>query len=307
VFALLLFSCEKGIIEDSVPINVFGIEFKNGILQFVSIESYTAIVESQSNDYKSDFIGFLDGTGQYVSLRKANPMGGNTSAGRALSSQEQEIIETNEFLSSILNKDGLIIIGTYAFKVNLSTEKVYAMEAGLETEIDDLKAENVKNSNIMVFSTGDDVLDLLAEGSRGTANGRGHLFCRENGATGNEDKGYDTSPHSGDFRQDNKVVYQKAGVYFSLQAKTKVQFRGWTGIWGGGGLISDQRIEYYVKFKPRCRDVVEHFGTRHDDGPSDEFNYRPYESIRGLHRYRYEAIFFGADFWSRRYVIADGY
>lgn len=119
---------------------------------------------------------------------------------------------------------------------------------------------------MMIFSTDDDVLDLLENGSQGTSGGRVQLFCGESGAKADKKDDYDVSPFDPNYRQDNKIVYQKAGVYFSLQAKTKVQYKGWTGIWGDGGPIYDQQITYYLKYEPKCKGITERYGTITDDG-----------------------------------------
>jgi len=216
-------------------------------------------------------------------------------------------MESNEFLSSILNEDGIEIIGDHYYKVNLGSERVFVLSDDFANEIEDLKKEKTTNENLLVFSTNDDVLYLIDEGSKGTLNGRTELFCRKSGAGEDKDNSFVVEPVYGDYRQDNKVVYQKAGIYFSLQAKTKMQYKSLTGLWVDAGVTNNQVLNYYVKFEPKCRSISEHSGTRSDDGPSNAFNYRPYESARGLHKYRYEADFSGQGFWSRKYRIFDGF
>lgn len=264
-------------------------------------------METGSDVSKTQLVNFLDKKADYISLRKAYFGLKRPANGRALSAQETEVIESNEFLSSLLNEDGLIEIGDHYFKVNLSSERVYVLSNQFESEIADLKEENTDNKNILVFSTNDDVLYLIDEGSKGTINGRSQLFCRESNANGDKDDefSYDLGD---DLRQDNKVVYQSVGIYFSLQAKTKMQYKNILGLWVDAGVTCcTQKIEYYVKYEPKCKGVTERSGTKEDDGNSNELNYRPYESTRGLHKYRYEARFFGGGFWSRVYRIFDGF
>ena len=172
-------------------------------------------------------------------------------------------------------------------------------------KIDDLKNENTENKSILIFSTDDDVLDLLEEGVKGTVNSKVELFCGESGADGHEAKHYDYAySSSDDFRQDNKVVYQKAGIYFSLQSKTKAQYKGWTGIWNETNAC-DQRIYYDVYYEPKCKSSTTRSGTLYDDGCGNELNYRPYETTRGLHHYRFDVDFYGLSFYSRHYHIED--
>jgi hypothetical protein len=307
LIALFFAACESPLVEEPSPINEFGVEFKNGALRFPTTDKYIDLVETGSDLTKSKLVSFLDEQTDYIPLRKASFRFKNSANGRTLSTQEEEVIETNEFLSSILNEDGLIVVGDYFFKVNLSSAKVYVLNLQFENEIADLKAENTGNENVMVFSTEDDILDLLSEGNRGTINGRTGLFCGESGAISRKDDDFAVEPVYGDYRQDNKVVYQKAGIYFSLQAKTKMQYKSLTGLWVDAGVTYNQQLNYYVKYEPKCKGVTERIGNKTDDGPSNELSYRAYESTRGLHKYRYEADFFGQGYWSRIYSIADGF
>jgi hypothetical protein len=305
--ALFFVACENSFVEEPSPINEFGVEFKNGALRFPTTEKYIDLLETGNDAIKSKLVSFLDGKEDYISLRKSHFGSKKSANARVLSTEETELVETNEFLSSLLNQDGVILIGDHYFKVNLSKEKVYVLNAQSETDLEDLKNENTRNSNIMVFSTDDDVLYLLEEGTKGTINGRTELFCGESGADSKKDDSFAVEPVYGDYRQDNKVVYQKAGIYFSLQAKTKMQYKSLTGLWVDAGVTYNQQLNYYVKYEPKCKGVTERTDNKTDDGPSNELNYRAYESTRGLHKYRYEADFFGQGYWSRIYSIADGF
>lgn len=304
---LLFVACEPNSIEEAIPKNEFNVEFKNGAIKFSSIDSYQNMVEDKTDVERSAFISFLQSKKDYNSLRKSYSKAKQTSSGRALGAKETEIAESNDFLASILNEDGLIAIGEYYFKINLNSERVFVLSVKNESELEDLKQEAVANQNILIFSTDDDVLLLLAEGSKGTASGRSQLFCRDSGAEDKKDDSFAVEPVYGDYRQDNKIVYQKAGVYFSLQAKTKMQYKSLVGLWVDAGITYNQQVRYYYKYEPKCRDISEGSATKTDDGPSNELNYRAYESIRGLHKYRYEAEFFGQGFWSRKYIIFDGF
>jgi len=304
---LLFVACDPNSTEDAIPKNEFNVEFKNGALKFSSINSYQNMVEDKTDAERSAFISFLNSTKDYNSLRKSYSKTKQTSAGRVLGTKETEVVESNEFLSTILNEDGLIAIGEYYFKINLNSEKVFVLPLKNESEFDDLKQENVANQNILIFATDDDVLLLLSEGSKGTISGRSQLFCRDRSADALKDDSYAYEPFYDDYRQDNKIVYQKAGVYFSLQAKTKMQYKNLIGLWVDAGITYNQQVRYYYRYEPKCRNSSEGSATKTDDGPSNELNYRAYESIRGLHKYRYEAEFFGQGFWSRKYIIFDGF
>jgi hypothetical protein len=283
------------------------VDFKHGALQFPSADNYISLVESAGDEVKLSLIKFLDTKKDYNSLRKSYLKARQTSNGRVLSTKETDIVEANEFLASILNEDGLIVIGDYYFRINMNSEKVFVLPLKNESELDDLKQENIANQNILIFSTNDDVLPLLAEGNKGTINGRSQLFCGDSGANSGKDDGFVYEPFYDDYRQDDKVVYQKAGVYFSLQAKTKMQYKNLLGLWVDAGITYGQKLRYYVIYEPKCKGVTENTETKEDNDPSNELNHRAYESTRGLHKYRYEAEFYGQGYWSRKFIIFDGF
>ena len=91
-----------------------------------------------------------------------------------------------------------------------------------------------------------------------------------------------------DRRLSCKVVYQKAGIYFSLQAKVQSQNR-FAGIWyAQKDALS---LEYIADWDPKCKDAQYARGVVYNNGAGNELNYRPYESTRGLHHYSYAALF----------------
>ncbi len=77
----------------------------------------------------------------------------------------------------------------------------------------------------MKFSTNDEVLTLLEEGSTGTmTNGRVQgLFCKESKAEGRNDP--EEVYYGDDYRMVCNVDYFAVGVYFKLQAKVKNQIK----------------------------------------------------------------------------------
>jgi len=277
------------------------------------------LIETGSEATKSNLVDFLDKKKDYISLRKASFSSKKSNAGRTFSSQEEEVIETNEFLSSLLNEDGLIIIGDHYFKVNLSSEKVYVLNTQFENEVDDLKEENTSNKNVMIFSTDDDVIDLLGEGSKGTINGRTELFCRDRRADGKEkikDVEYTDWTAAIDYQVKAKHVYQEAGIYFSLLTELKHmdKFRNSGSIlWTPSS--TEIYVEYYFKWKQRCRS-----GDEEDRGSKEtlwdnKLNYRAYERTRGLAKIHIESRYIylqrnvngGADAYLTIPTIIDGY
>ena len=139
----------------------------------------------------------------------------------------------------------------------------------------------------MKFSTNDEVITLLEEGSTGTmTNGRAQgLFCREKNAGPGEDN--DNYPYGDGYRLKCKLKYIRAGVYFKLRAKVTNQVKN-LGIWMGQQ--GQLRIEYFADYKPKCRDWVTKTGDVYEVW-GNEVKRIPYEATRALHKYTYNARF----------------
>jgi hypothetical protein len=280
-----------------------------GIVHFPDVNFYQGFIETRSEAKEKSLLKDLDESADYVSLKKVSGLKLKISKqGRTLGIKEIELAETNDFISTLINADGMISIGDYYFKINLNTEKAYVLRKEHLAQITDLENENIENKNIMIFNTSDDVLDLLEIGVKGTTTGRTQL-CFESGAAAKDDKEIRDYPNcSINIRTDNKVVYQKVAIYFSLQAKTKIY--GFLGNWGPI-TSSGQTITYYFKFEPKCQGVTEESGIRTDGWPDNEMSYRPYERSYGLHKYIYQAKFatgdVGCSVSSRQFEIRDGF
>lgn len=208
----------------------------------------------------------------------------------ARTSGDSDLIE-DDYFASMLSPEGLIQIDDWIFKVDLKNVEVYALIAS-DADLNDnliskLKEEQPKDAKIRVFSTNDDVLDMIQNGQLGeSSNQRLALFCSESGAASKkvEEDGY----YETDRRLSCKVVYQKAGIYFSLQAKVQSQNR-FGGIWyAQKDAVS---LEYIADWDPKCRDSDYDRGVLYNGGDGNELNHRPYESTRGLHHYTYSVLF----------------
>ncbi len=207
---------------------------------------------------------------------------------RTLGTKEAEVVETNEFLSTILNKDGMITIGDYFFKIDLEDEKVYVLPVSLKDWLGDLQNINLSNEDILVFSTDDDVLDLLAEGSKGSANSRTMLFCNDRSARGDMEKEkfheYSDPVAQVDYQAKIKHGYQKAGVYFSLmtQLKHMDRFQSASNLTPWSFSNTEIYLEYYYKYKQRCRSGDHWDRNSKYEAWDNKLIRRHYESTRGL-------------------------
>lgn len=244
----------------------------------------------------------------FLSMRAASK--GSSKSGRTMADQGVE----DDYLGSMLNPDGMIQIGAWIFKIDIPHEKVFALhEKYKSAALASLKKGDTSHDKVKVFSTNEDVLLILeAEGENATSSGgRVNILCfREGGAASRKDG---DEPTFGDpsFRLDCKLVYQKAGVYFSIQAKAQLQ-RQVLGIWYASiGCIDGS---YGGEWKVKCGDWGSDFGSGGnrcgnfgEDGSS--WNHRLYESASGLNRYRASVAFsassLGGNLNTRTYFISD--
>ncbi len=267
-----------------------------GILTFNSVENYISLIESEDETKKTELIQILDNNSSYFSLKSGAKLGGNwVSNAKALGTKEAEVVETNDFLSTILNSDGMITIGDHFFKIDFEDEKVYVLPVSLEDRLGDLQNKDLSNGDIMVFSTDDDVLDMLADGSKGSANGRTMLFCSDRKANDlkNKEKYYEYSDNIAgvDYRAKIKHGYQKAGVYFSLMTELKhmdrFQSAGNLTPWSASN--TEIYLEYYYKYKRRCRSGDNESRSSKYEAWDNKLIRRHYESTRGLARFWIES------------------
>ena len=108
--AELIEPVQNQIINDNVTL-------EDNVVWFSSMEYYSNFLENSDTDAKQSFIAELDNNKNYVSLKKVFLSKGKiNSSGRSLSSEEEEVADSNDFLSTMLNEDGLIGIGDYLFR-----------------------------------------------------------------------------------------------------------------------------------------------------------------------------------------------
>lgn len=81
----LVFGCESPITEEPLPKNEFGVSFKEGVLQFPSLDTYLNLVETDQEKTKNDFVNFLGVKQDYNSLRKSYFNVKNSKLGRTYS------------------------------------------------------------------------------------------------------------------------------------------------------------------------------------------------------------------------------
>jgi hypothetical protein len=80
------------------------------------------------------------------------------------SSNQVDYINDN-LLNEVLNKDMIVQIGNYLYRLNKEKEKVFVLSSTYkETDYNDLVSENTSNKKITVYSTEEDVLEMVEAG-----------------------------------------------------------------------------------------------------------------------------------------------
>ncbi len=133
----------------------------------------------------------------------------------------------------------------------------------------------------MVFSTEDEVLELLSNGEKG------QKATQCNAISALRRKSEADPKASRRKKLKAKVAYQLAGIYFSLMSEGKTQKRRarvWWRDYSGSGVLS-HNYQYLV----RCGNYVSRRGTTTIS--SGKSNFRPYEGSRQLQYYSLSTAF----------------
>ncbi|MFY0688957.1 MAG: hypothetical protein JXQ90_17435 [Cyclobacteriaceae bacterium] len=266
------------------------ISMKNGQTSFQTLVDFSEFVEN--NEARESFVRQVESKREDLSKSGRISLDGEVSTG-------------DDFLDALLDQNQIVRIGDYFIKIDLPNEKVYVLPDYNSEEYDDLVSVNLQNNNIMVFSTDDEVIHLLEEGSTGTQNGRTE-FCSESGAR--DDFGDEYWCYPEDICDDDRIHlaahYLKSGVWFTLNAKMEHQTKG--GIWWSSAPLKDSdgnirihgvRMQGSGSFKPKCRSTqtINETTTENCYNSSgvevqrswNGINQRPYSSTRKLTSYSY--------------------
>ena len=272
-------------------------EISEQFISFDSKEEYSKIFEDETIiSNKGNEIGFSS-LKSIVSDFDVEKINARTKGN--LENPADTIYDDYGVLPEILNEDKIVKIGDHLFKVDLHKEEVLVLHEEHETEYNDLVASDYDNDHIMVFSTDDEVLELLENGSSGTINGR-IAGCDDRRATRKKE---DRDPKNGRRKKlKAKVVYQKAGIYFSILAEGKTQKRRLRVWWrDGGGRCT---IYYDCKFGVRCSWAYDEVASQ--NSRNGKANFRPYEGFKAL-EYYYLRGSFRSTHGNTDLLIRDGY
>lgn len=295
-FAMLAYACSDDFSEEAglpdekasaTRLLTDDVSLENGYLKFASAEAFESFLGEENDTRKSTLLkqveeaSFTSWRENFLAHEEQLAPNGRTEA--------EDILLEDEYISSLMNEDRVLQIGQYLFKINVNEELVFVLNEQDKEHYDDLVKENDENEKIMVFTTNDDVLPLLAEGSNGTVeNAReAGLFCKD-GKADPRRTGYQYTYYGAnrDYRMIASVRYVAIGVYFKLMAKVRNQSK-FTGIW-----IAQEGHMYVhtdAGYKQRCRSTEYKKDTK---GEVDNAAKRVvYEKVKALNKYYYRAQF----------------
>src|SRR5690554_1644950 len=197
------------------------------------------------------------------------------------------IFEDYGRLLDVLNEDKIIQLNEHLVKIDLHKDSAFVINANIENAYQ-LLSMNLQNDSLASYPTDMEVGLLLFN----------LLTCKEKFAKKGKNKTYDTNCTK-HYKTKNKIVYQRAAIYFSLVAKAKNLQRHWysLGIWHRWG-CGAPNMHIAMKYKPRCKPEQSWWEGNARDWYWAHLNFsenqygatfRPYASIVGLHAYDFSA------------------
>jgi hypothetical protein len=251
----------------------------DGRVQFKSIESYRLFLDNMTDKTRQQFIKEVGDNRSYIPARESNKWNNFNSTSRLTPTGTEEVDDDikdmmdSEFLSHLINADGLVQIGTYLFNIDLTAKKCYALHTSwlsgdsAKMIYDYLYNGNESNIYVFGFSTNQEVLEELEvmgfpRSKKDITQSPNGLFCRDRRAYAQKKMGLEPFEYPNHFyRHKAKVNYQVAGIYFALYGKIIQQYNDCNYSSRTNGLIPchwvkgwwrSNTIMFNWKFKPRC-------------------------------------------------------
>lgn len=262
IVALFVFnSCEKD--ENIKNNNKPAVSVIENRLVFDTRENYESFINTLSTLDDTELKGLAESLGY-------------TPIGNLMGEKELTNIGIEDpVLAFLLNPEGIIEIEGYVYKIDVLNELVYQSD-NIES-LANINFENSKQKNVKAFSTNENVFDVMNGVSYPDSN-NDKSSCSDKSKLQNWVVNGETI--------ECKVVYQKAGIYFSLQSKIKKQTAG-----------SNTYISYVCpggtsQFYRKSNGDFSYISYNSNGGTSEnEYSYRPYSGTRSL-----EAFYFSVNF-----------
>jgi hypothetical protein len=242
LLGICTFSCKK---EKKIASQVISNDSKSGngayysdgkMLIFSSTLDYERLVSNPTDEESANLIS---------NIKAMN----HQSYNELLASRNETDEQMDEFFGHLINKDKIVQIGDYIYRINIVTEKVYVLhkDENSETNYSNLVNE-VQNSKIRRFSTNDDVI-ALAEG-----NDEGEKACPGIGggsypcyANNYEGLLVTTLANGTVWRLNPGVKFFRAGVWFRLSSLYEIWAFANASATGNGTKVNNLNGLFTVK------------------------------------------------------------
>lgn len=302
----LLTGCQKSK-TDTAPLENSKVEkawkIENGRIAFSSFATYRSFLETAPVD-KQNFIQETEGQSGFVSASKSGKYLLNLKMSNRLAPTGNTEIddEINDIISystlgNLINADGIVQIGNYLFNINLVTEKCYALHSSFlsndSVAYNALLYEDVSKNYIFEFSTGDEVLSILEDWGYPLLKTSTQQIVERCEGTNRQKKRFQINyyfnevPNYPQVRLNCKLVYQRAGIWFSLLSQMKYEYHGLIGWTQSTSYTWDaMKALYQWKYKARCQNEVIQGPVVYTASPGNNtYRERPYEGGRALVKY----------------------
>lgn len=201
---------------------------------------------------------------------------------RAVNEIQDSAFICDAILGSLVNPEGKVVIGNYLFKLNSTNRNIEV--SSYTSQLKSAKLLEVSEPDINLiqkyfFSENYTQESITCDAS----NLKGFIGNDKDGAS------YFLGTTGSDIK--SKVVYQAAGVYYSLQAKIKYENHVGCSGWVKIGLQVQPGCKYSKKWSSKNHGI----GEENQEGNCHDYNYRPYSGMIALDKYRYSVKFYFRD------------
>ncbi|MBC7411718.1 MAG: hypothetical protein H7331_04610 [Bacteroidia bacterium] len=250
----------------------------NNMLVFKTSADYVNIVENQLVDERNVFLNDVKNM-DFLSYAEVVAL------------QPNNDVIKDEFVSQILNKDFVVQIGNYLYKLNKVTEYVYVLPVANIAMYADLVNENTANPNIKRYTTEQSVIELVENGNAG---GKLASICVETGVGQRSDF---TNMPNGISSAGTPITatlrHSKFGIYFDIVIDASQSF-----------LTTNQNDYFSFEFnsgaglavyKRRCNSLsnvspLTSPGTVAGQTPAVYSKYKPSQTAGNYSKYRLNAV-----------------
>jgi hypothetical protein len=194
-------------------------------------------------------------------------------------------------LASLLNKESVVAIENNVYKVDILKENVKSIAIKNYHNTADFD----KKSNFQQFTLDDEILSPVIEE-------RGYCY----GGCGNDNNYRPANWYLYDniddkvIEIDRKIVYQRAGIYYSLETKIKRTDFDWGGDVSFGFKVIHypdywSYVNYYMRNKYDCDPDQKIPGIRKGGNWERQHSYRPYYATRRLRGFNFTVEFYASN------------